>query len=216
MILLNVTGIMREADPEGLAHYNAIADRLAADIHAFHDRKNNVMRESVGIDGSFHDEYSDGRVVNPGHDLECSWFLLEEALFRKNKQLEEFSRTVYNDAMRIGWDNEFGGLMYYRDALGITMELLDFDMRIWWAHCEGIIAALELYAVTKDTKYKNDFEKLTLYSLSHFSDKENGEWYGMLHRDGTPTLPPFKGHTYKGAFHVMRMLMKAITVLNFE
>ena len=39
------------------------------------------------------------------------------------------------------------------------------------------------------------------------------EWLGYLRRDGKPTEPPCKGHTYKGAFHVMRMLAKVLTVL---
>ena len=214
MIFLNVTGILRAADPEGTERYNAIADRLLREIRTFHDEKNGVMRETVGADGSFFDEASEGRVVNPGHDLECSWFLLEEGLFRGDREICAFAKTVYDEAMQIGWDSEQGGLMYYRDALGRPMEILDFDMRIWWAHCEGMIAALAMYRTFGEEKYKRDFIRLTDYSLAHFSDRVNGEWYGMLHRDGTPTLPPFKGHTYKGAFHVMRMLMKVLALLD--
>lgn len=213
MIFLNVTGVLREADPARREYYDRLADRLLAEIRVFHDEKNGVMRETVGIDGSFHDEVSAGRVVEPGHDLECSWFLLEEALYRGDKETAAFARTVYDEAMRIGWDSEYGGLTYHCDALGRPMELLDFDMRIWWAHCEGMIASLAMYRTFGEETYKRDFIRMTDYSLAHFSDKVNGEWYGMLHRDGTPTLPPFKGHTYKGAFHVMRMLMKLLEML---
>lgn len=213
MILLNVTGVLRAADPERREHYDAVADRMATDVQLFYDWENGVLRETVGCDGRFHDEYSAGRVVNPGHDLECSWFLLDEALLRGQSALADFARTVYDSAMRCGWDGEYGGLMYYRDACGLPMEELDFDMRIWWAHCEGIIAALMMYRTFGDERYRQQFCELVDYSLAHFSDPVHGEWYGMLHRDGTPTLPPFKGHTYKGAFHVMRMLMRVISLL---
>ena len=44
------------------------------------------------------------------------------------------------------------------------------------------------------------------YCLEHFNDEENGEWYGYLRRDGLPTMPPTKGSTFKGPFHLPRML----------
>ena len=61
--------------------------------------------------------------------------------------------------------------------------------------------------------YKGWFEKITAYAFEHFSDREYGEWYGYLRRDGKPTQPACKGHTYKGAFHVMRMLTKVCDIL---
>ena len=36
---------------------------------------------------------------------------------------------------------------------------------------------------------------------------EYGEWFGYLRRDGKPTMPPCKGSTFKGPFHVLRMLI---------
>ena len=38
----------------------------------------------------------------------------------------------------------------------------------------------------------------------HFHDKEHGEWYGYLHRDGRVSTP-MKGNHYKGPFHLPRM-----------
>ena len=66
----------------------------------------------------------------------------------------------------------------------------------------------------------NDHDKDRLESLlitfTHFSDREYGEWFGYLRRDGKPTEPPCKGHTYKGPFHVMRMLAKCTLLLEGE
>jgi N-acylglucosamine 2-epimerase len=45
------------------------------------------------------------------------------------------------------------------------------------------------------------------YCLKVFYDKEFGEWYGYLRRDGKPTMPPCKGSTFKGPFHLPRMLV---------
>ena len=41
----------------------------------------------------------------------------------------------------------------------------------------------------------------------------NGRRFGYLRRDSWPTQPPCKGHTYKGPFHVMRMLAKCMQLL---
>lgn len=83
-------------------------------------------------------------------------------------------------------------------------------MKLWWPHNEAVIASLKLYRATGEQKYADWFERITEYAFSHFSDRKYGEWYGYLRRDGKPTEPPCKGHTYKGAFHVMRMLMKVL------
>ncbi|MBQ7100487.1 MAG: N-acylglucosamine 2-epimerase, partial [Clostridia bacterium] len=45
------------------------------------------------------------------------------------------------------------------------------------------------------------------YCMKVFYDKEFGEWYGYLRRDGKPTMPPCKGSTFKGPFHLPRMLV---------
>ena len=70
-----------------------------------------------------------------------------------------------------------------------------------------------LYKHTGDAKYKEIFDKVCDYAFEHFSDREYGEWFGYLRRDGKPTEPPCKGHTYKGPFHVMRMLAKCMILM---
>ena len=51
-------------------------------------------------------------------------------------------------------------------------------------------------------------------TFEHFSDPKYGERYGRSRRDGKPAEPPCKGHTYKGPFHVMRMLSKCMLLLS--
>ena len=51
------------------------------------------------------------------------------------------------------------------------------------------------------------------YIASHFIDRENGEWYGYLHRDGT-IATKIKGNMYKGPFHIPRMYMEAIEIID--
>ena len=214
MILLNVTSIMRDADSENFEKYNNIISGLIEDIKCFHKPEYKAMFENVCTDdNSVILNSSPCRVINPGHDIECSWFLLEEAIKRNDKDLIDFSAMVFDEAFERGWDSEFGGISYFKDVLGLPVEAYEHDMKLWWPHNETIIASLMLYLHTKDEKYKEIFDKVCDYAFEHFSDPEYGEWFGYLRRDGKCTEPPCKGHTYKGPFHVMRMLAKCINLM---
>jgi N-acylglucosamine 2-epimerase len=98
------------------------------------------------------------------------------------------------------------------DCLGNPPEAYEHDMKLWWPHNEALIASLMIYRDTKDEQYLDIFYKILDYCKTYFAD-EYGEWYGYLRRDGKPTEPPCKGHTYKGPFHVMRMLAKCVTMI---
>ena len=45
-------------------------------------------------------------------------------------------------------------------------------------------------------------------SYTHLDVYKRQEWYGYLRRDGLPTMPPTKGSTFKGPFHLPRCLMQ--------
>ncbi|MBO5898930.1 MAG: AGE family epimerase/isomerase [Clostridia bacterium] len=213
MILLNMTSIMREADKDGAARYDTIVDGLIADIRRFHSDEYHATFECIGADGELILDSAPSRVINPGHDIEMSWFLLEEAIRRDDKELSAFAEKIFNEAFERGWDEQYGGIFYFKDVLGKPVEAYEHDMKLWWVHNETIIASLMLYLHTGNEKYAEIFNRVVDYAFSHFSDPEYGEWYGYLRRDGKPTEPPCKGHTYKGPFHVMRMLAKCLDMM---
>lgn len=215
MIMLNVASVMRDADGDRFDYYNDIMTKLISDIKCFYKPEYKAMFENINADdNSVILDTSTCRVINPGHDIECSWFLLEEAIKRNDTELIEFAKTVFDNAFEFGWDTEYGGISYFKDILGLPVEAYEHDMKLWWPHNEAVIASLMLYLHTKDEKYKAIFDKVCTYAFDKFSDPEYGEWFGYLRRDGKPTCPPCKGHTYKGPFHVMRMLSKCIKMLD--
>lgn len=214
MILLNVAAIVRDADKENFGYYNDIITDLIADIKCFYKPEYRAMFENIGAeDNSVILNSAPCRVINPGHDIECAWFLLEEGIKRSDNETIEFAKTVFEDAFSFGWDAEYGGITYFKDILGLPVEAYEHDMKLWWPHNETIIASLMFYKYTGEEKYKEIFDKVCDYAFEHFSDREYGEWFGYLRRDGKPTEPPCKGHTYKGPFHVMRMLAKCIVLM---
>ena len=213
MILLGVASVMRDADTENTDYYNNVITGLIEDIKAFYSAEHGAMFESITADNKFILSSSSCRVINPGHDIECSWFLLEEGIKRNDKSIIEFAKTVFDGAFELGWDKEYGGIIYFKDVLGMPVEAYEHDMKLWWPHNEAVIASLMLFKHTGDKKYKEIFDKVCDYAFEHFSDREYGEWFGYLRRDGKPTEPPCKGHTYKGPFHVMRMLAKCLVLM---
>ena len=213
MILLGVASVMRDADKENTEYYNDVITGLIEDIKAFYSAEHGAMFESITADNKFILSSSSCRVINPGHDIECSWFLLEEGIKRNDRSIIEFAKTVFDGAFELGWDKEYGGIIYFKDVLGMPVEAYEHDMKHWWPHNEAVIASLMLFKHTGDKKYKEIFDKVCDYAFEHFSDREYGEWFGYLRRDGKPTEPPCKGHTYKGPFHVMRMLAKCLVIM---
>lgn len=207
MIFLNIVSILRRVDPEHTDEYNA---RSAESVHEiidyhFHPELGATL-ESVALDGTPELDYTAGRVVNPGHDIECSWFLMQEANTRQDEKLHSVAETIFRQAVKAGWDQEYGGLLYFVDCLGKPTEAYEHDMKLWWTHDELLIASLMAYRDTQDEYYLKWFLETLDYVKKHFSDPEYGEWYGYLRRDGVPTMPSTKGSTFKGPFHLPRML----------
>ncbi len=208
MILLNVTSVLLRIDPENADLYNSRADECVSDILKYHVKEDlGCTLESVALDGTPRLTVSEGRVVNPGHDIECSWFLMERAKATGDRALMEKAVKIFDMAFEKGWDEEHEGILYFFDCLGNPPEAYEHDMKLWWPHNEALIASLMIYKETDDEKYLGIFEKILVYCKKAFASAPCGEWYGYLRRDGKPTLPACIGSTFKGPFHVPRCLV---------
>lgn len=208
MIYLNLSHVMRHCAPERTALYDERARECADQIFRYHHKPElGCTLETVGRNGEFWDQVTEGRTVNPGHMMECCWFLLAQVIHDHNKTLLPKVTEMFHFAWDKGWDHEYGGLLYFTDARGLPPEAYEHDMKLWWPHNELLIAALSLYQHTGEEIYWRRFETAYDYAMQVFPDPQYGEWYGYLRRDGEPTRPPVKGSTYKGPFHLPRMLM---------
>lgn len=133
MIYLNVTAVMQRVDPENAALYAERAGVCVDEIFRYHVHPElKCVLENVAVDGSARLYYTEGRVVNPGHDIEGVWFLLEHARRTGDKELVGRAEEIFNWAINAGWDKEYGGLLYFVDALGRPPEAYEHDMKLWW------------------------------------------------------------------------------------
>lgn len=163
-----------------------------------------VLLEVVAPDGSILD-HQDGRTLNPGHALECAWFILHEARIRRRDDWVALGVQILDWMWERGWDYGPGGLRYFTDLRGLPVQEYWHDMKFWWPHCEAIIATALAWRMTGETRFAERHQRVHAWSFRHFPDPVHGEWFGYLHRDGTVSQPA-KGNRFKGPFHLPRML----------
>ncbi|MGN0022033.1 MAG: AGE family epimerase/isomerase [Sphingobacterium hotanense] len=180
-------------------------------MDVFYQNDTGLIMESVNLDGSFSDTF-EGRLVNPGHIIEAMWFMMDLAIRREDADLMNRCIDIAIRALNYGWDQQYGGILYFKDILDKPLLQLEWDQKLWWVHLEALVCMAKGYAFTGRQDCKEWFEKLDAYSFSRFSDPEYGEWYGYLNRQGEPLLT-LKGGKWKGCFHVPRALYKIYSTL---
>jgi N-acylglucosamine 2-epimerase len=175
-------------------------------MEVFYQADSGLIMESVYLDGSFSDTF-EGRLVNPGHIIEAMWFMMDLADRRQDSVLMNKCIAIALRALEYGWDEQYGGILYFKDILNRPPQQLEWDQKLWWVHLEALVCMAKGYAYTGNEKCKVWFEKLDAYTFTRFSDPTYGEWYGYLNRQGEPLLT-LKGGKWKGCFHVPRALLK--------
>ena len=212
MILINVGSRIRAVLPD---------DKLTQQIDESIERLRRYfihpefkcLLETVGPNGEFIDTNLT-RTINPGHCIETAWFILEESKLRGwDEDLTQLALQIFDWSWDWGWDEEYGGIINFRDCKNLPPQDYSQDMKFWWPQCEAIICSLYAYLATGDEKYRQRHQLISDWTYSHFPDTEFGEWYGYLHRDGT-VAQPAKGNLFKGPFHIPRMLVKSYTLCN--
>lgn len=212
MIMLATVQELRKADTENKEYYNKYIDGLLSQVKTFLYEEKRAVLEQCNPDGTLQDHF-EGRQLNPGHSIEASWFILREAMERDNdKDLIELGIKIFDWMWEWGWDKEFGGIIQFMDVLNKPKSDYWHDMKFWWPQTEAAIATLYAYYFSKDKKYLEMHNMVKEYT-NKFIDKEYGEWFGYLHRDGSLSTD-LKGNMYKGPFHIPRMYMKCIEIID--
>ncbi|PRY04311.1 N-acylglucosamine 2-epimerase [Pontibacter ummariensis] len=202
MILMNTAQQLRETIGDGRC--DEWISKWIAEIERDFVKDNiRCVMEQVAPNGSIID-HIDGRTLNPGHAIEGAWFILHEARCRNNDpHLIDLGCRMLDYMWERGWDKEHGGILYFRDVYGRPVQEYWHDMKFWWPQNETIIATLLAYLMTGNEKYADWHQQIHDYAYSHFHDKENGEWFGYLHRNGSLSTTT-KGNLFKGPFHLPR------------
>jgi N-acylglucosamine 2-epimerase len=122
---------------------------------------------------------------------------------------------VIDGSLDRGWDRDSGGLFYFIDIGSRPTLQLESTMKLWWPHTEALYALLRALALTGDQMWRRWLDRVADYAFDRFSDPVCGEWFGYCDRAGQRTNL-CKGNNYKGCFHVPRLLLLSLQVLNGE
>ena len=197
-------------DPQQLE--KTIDECLHEVLDVFYQPDLGCMLENVSsLDNSRLDCF-EGREINPGHNLEALWFIMNLGIRRNNKALIDKCVEISLSVIEMGWDKEYGGIFYFLDSKGAPQQKLEWDQKLWWVHIESAIAMIKGYQLTGNKKCLEWFEKLDEYMWSRFKDPLHPEWFGYLNRRGEMLLP-LKGGKWKGCFHVPRGLFEIWQIL---
>ena len=146
--------------------------------------------------------------VSFGHDIEASWLLVESAEVLGDQPLLHAAQAL---AVRMAEAtlsealDEDGGLLYEADPNGVT------DARKeWWPQAETMVGALNAYQLTS----KSFFLEAALWSWDfiegHLVDREHGEWFRCVSREGKVDRQEPKVSFWKGPYHNGRACMEAV------
>ena len=204
MILLATTQELRLAAPGDPLYVEVVDDALDQILNHFLDEEARAVFEVLSVDNKRLDTI-DGRRVTPGHAMESAVFVLHEAQERADHSLIAPALKMIDFSMERGWDDKYGGLLYFVDVAGKAPTQLEWDMKLWWPHSEALYALLLAFNLSGDAKYGRWFEQMHEWTFTHFPDPEYGAWFGYLHRDGS-LATTLKGGMWKGFFHTPRAL----------
>ena len=205
--MIQIVTCQRLRDSIGLACADEHIDRAIAEIRRdFMKPEIRCCMENVGPHGEIVDHF-DGRILNPGHAIEGAWFMMHEGKLRNKPEYVQAGCDILDWMWERGWDQEFGGMLYFRDVHGKPVAEYWHDMKFWWPQNETIIATLLAWQLTGDEKYAKMHTQIHDWTYRLFPDPEFGDWYGYLHRDGRVSSP-LKGNIFKGCFHMPRQKLE--------
>ncbi len=212
MILINTASRIREVIQDPVLD-EQIDRSLSAIKNYFMHPEFEALLEMVGPNGELIDTIA-GRVINPGHCIETSWFLLEESKHRGwDSEIKDMALQILDWSWKWGWDDDFGGIINFRDCKGFPAQDYSQDMKFWWPQTEAVIATLYAFEATGDEHYLEMHNLASDWMMEFLPDPVYGEWFGYLHRDGS-VAQPAKGNLFKGPFHIPRMLVKSQVLID--
>ncbi len=190
---------------------NIITDCIAEIRDHFCKPEMQCVMETVAPDGGLLDHF-DGRTLNPGHAIEAAWFVMREGQRRTDDDLVQLGCQMLDWMWQRGWDDDYGGLRYFVGVDQRPIQEYWQDMKFWWPHCETIIASLLAFQLTGERRFAETFARIWDWTMQHFPDREPGEWFGYLSREGR-VVTPLKGNLWKGPFHIPRMYLECLRII---
>ena len=194
-----------------LAHIDWCLDRIM-NHHVRPQRR--LVLEHLGPNNEELDTPA-GRCANPGHSVECMWFVMHQARRRNDPALIKRAVEVLHWMIEFGWDQAHGGIPHCRDAKAPDGPCWwpNPDTKPWWVAGETLYALLLAYELTGEQWCLDWYWKMHQWAFAHYPDHEHGEWHQRLDCTGQ-VLTKIIALPVKDPFHLPRSIMGMLAVLS--
>ncbi|HEQ71450.1 MAG TPA: N-acyl-D-glucosamine 2-epimerase, partial [Spirochaetia bacterium] len=149
--------------------------------------------------------------VSFGHEIEGSWLLTEAATAADDplllRRVETTACALADTVLREGFDED-GALHHERREDG------SYDTeKHWWVQAEGIVGFTNAWMLTGNRVYSDAALRLWEYARRHLVDREHGDWFKVVRRDGEPARWPKVG-PWECPYHHARLCFQMIERLS--
>ena len=142
------------------------------------------------------------RAISYGHDIEASWLLVEAAEALGEPELMERVRAVALQlaaaVLREGVDED-GSLFYEGGPDGPHR-----GGKEWWGQAEAVVGFYNAFQLGGGEHYAAAAYRCWRTIEEKWIDRQHGDWFKRLHRDGSPDEGTFKIGPWEGPYHHSR------------
>ncbi|MGO8788821.1 MAG: AGE family epimerase/isomerase [Terriglobia bacterium] len=172
-----------------------------------------IDRESHHFRTFFDDEWhSQSDHISFGHDIEGTWLLCgaaevlgdESILQAVREEALLMAQAVLDQAV----DSD-GGLLYEADASGI----IDTDKH-WWPQAEAVVGFLNAYQLSGRREFYVAAGRTWKFIEKCIVDRQYGEWFWKVSREGVPSQDKFKVDPWKCPYHNSRTCFEVMARLD--
>lgn len=147
-----------------------------------------------------------GSLVSYGHDIEATWLLLEAAEAIGDAESTKRTKQItiaMADAAITGIDAD-GGLWYeYEPAEDHLVK-----EKHWWVQAESMVGFFNAWQISNDKKYLSIALKNWEFIKDKILDKQNGEWFWGINKNGHVMQSEDKAGLWKCPYHNSRACLE--------
>ncbi|HOQ61769.1 MAG TPA: AGE family epimerase/isomerase [Vicinamibacterales bacterium] len=147
-----------------------------------------------------------------GHNVECAWLLLHalDVMGADRRPYEPVVRKQLDHAVRAGVDFEYGGV--YVEGPHDGGPAYDTEKE-FWQQAETMIGMLDGCRLFGMEPYWQAYEAVHRFVMDRMVNREVGEWWPLLSRDGRTRIWTHMSHSWKINYHSVRGAIQSIARL---
>lgn len=145
-----------------------------------------------------------------GHDIECSWLLLEAAEVLGNKDLIE---RVEKASIAMA-ESTLEALNQDGSLINESVDGNNSKSLQWWVQAEAVVGFINAWQLTNDEVWIDRALSAWEFTEDNFVDKEYGEWFWGFGDDGQLNKSAPKVSAWKCPYHNSRMSLEVLRRLS--